>query len=92
MKYLVLVAFWAPCWVNCAIKPSAIEEETRENDPELGEYRSLAPNLASIHVVAAGKLSVKCMQIGPLVLFLLYVSLLHHKEYKQESLFQYTTN
>uniref|UniRef100_A0A674B4P5 ADAM metallopeptidase domain 17a n=1 Tax=Salmo trutta TaxID=8032 RepID=A0A674B4P5_SALTR len=41
MKYLVLVAFWAPCWVNCAIKPSAIEEETRENDPELEALSSL---------------------------------------------------
>ncbi|XP_024285577.1 disintegrin and metalloproteinase domain-containing protein 17a isoform X1 [Oncorhynchus tshawytscha] len=41
MKYLVLVAFWAPCWVNCAIKPRAIEEETRENDPELEALSSL---------------------------------------------------
>ncbi|XP_055720257.1 disintegrin and metalloproteinase domain-containing protein 17a isoform X2 [Salvelinus fontinalis] len=41
MKYLVLVVFWAPCWVNCVIKPRAIEEETRENDPELEALSSL---------------------------------------------------
>ncbi|KAL0969340.1 hypothetical protein UPYG_G00225780 [Umbra pygmaea] len=41
MKVLVLVALWAPCLVNCAVKPSITDEETLENDTELEALSTL---------------------------------------------------
>uniref|UniRef100_A0A3P9A0T2 ADAM metallopeptidase domain 17b n=1 Tax=Esox lucius TaxID=8010 RepID=A0A3P9A0T2_ESOLU len=44
MKYLLIIVFLAPCWVNCAIKRRTTEKETRKNDTEFEALSSLLTN------------------------------------------------
>lgn len=37
MRVVLIVAFLAPCWVNCAIKSRVVAEEKHEENPESGE-------------------------------------------------------
>ncbi|KAM3870990.1 disintegrin and metalloproteinase domain-containing protein 17a [Diretmus argenteus] len=41
MRYILLIAFMAPCWVNCAIKTRSISEESQKEDPELESLSSV---------------------------------------------------